>query len=230
MEIGWIILNDSILLVLFLGVQWLFSYYQQSGRNAAIKQDNRKISYEGKKGEHIAQDEDQIVLAHKEHLIRILYIAEKINQSQNKYLLYFYDISSRARFDKLIEDLNTLLTDLYHEQRMANLFIPQSAQQKLDDLVLNAGGIVAEMSTNSSNAAHFISAFNHFMDYADTHNEVKQDYWMHAQKCQKEIEEYKKKKLLFKEPLQQAIQLYAKWLGEYIKQNIRTINQEATEV
>lgn len=213
--------HGIILLVLLLGSYWLIAYFQKSGGNTADKKTKRGISYEGKKGENIADEEDQISQAQKERLIKILYIAEKINQSQNKYLLYFYDSSNRARFDKLIEDLNVLLTDLYHEQRLANLYLPQEQQKMMDDLITNASGIVVEMSTNSTNAANLITAFNHFVEYGSNNKQEQSTYWKHATDCKSKLDEIRKKKLLFKEDYQQSIQKYASWLGEYIKQNIK---------
>ena len=216
--------HGIILLILSLGLYWLISYFSKLGNNTAEKKDKRGISYEGKKGANIADEEDQISQAQKERLIRILYLAEQINQAQNKYLLYFYDSSSRARFDKLIEDLNVLLTDLYHEQRLANLYLPQEQQKMMDDLITNAGGIVAEMSTNSTNAANFITAFNHFVEYGSNNRQEQSTYWKHATECKLKLDELRKKKLLFKEKYQQSIQKYASWLGEYIRQNIRVMS------
>lgn len=209
--------------MLALGSYWLISYFRKSGSNTADKKDKRGISYEGKKGANIADEEDQISQSQKERLIMILYIAEKINQSQNKYLLYFYDSSNRERFDKLIEDLNILLTDLYHEQRLANLYLPQEQQKMMDDLITNASGIVAEMSTNSTNAASFITAFNHFVEYGSNNRQEQSTYWKHATECKLKLDGIRKKKLLFKEDYQQSIQKYASWLGEYIKQNIKVM-------
>lgn len=212
-----------ILLVLSLGLYWLIAYFRKSGSNTAEKKDKRGISYEGKKGENIADEEDQVSQTQKERLVKILYIAEKINQSQNKYFLYLYDLSNRTRLDKLVEDINELLTDLYHEQRLANIFLPEEQQKMMDELVTNASGIVVELSTNSSNAGNCISAFNHFMDYANIHKEEQSTYWEHSRKTMDKIEEFKKKKLMFKEEYQQSIQKYANWLGEYIKQNIKVM-------
>lgn len=77
--------HGIILLVLSLGLYWLISYFSKSGSNTADKKDKRGISYEGKKGANIADEEDQVSQTQKERLVKILYIAEKINQSQNKY-------------------------------------------------------------------------------------------------------------------------------------------------
>ena len=76
------IFHGIICLVLSLGLYWLISYFRKSGSNTADKKDKRGISYEGKKGENIADEEDQISQSQKERLIRILYLSEKINQSQ----------------------------------------------------------------------------------------------------------------------------------------------------
>lgn len=217
------ILRDIIIYLLALGSYWLISYFSKSGSNTADKKDKRGISYEGKKGANIADGEDQVSQTQKERLVKILYIAEKINQSQNKYFLYLYDLSNRTRLDKLVEDINELLTDLYHEQRLANIFLPEEQQKMMDELVTNASGLVVELSTNSSNAGNCISAFNHFMDYANIHKEEQSTYWEHSRKTMDKIEEFKKKKLMFKEEYQQSIQKYANWLGVYIKQNIKVM-------
>ena len=74
-----------ILLILSIGLYWLIAYFRKSGSNAADKNDMRDLSYEGKKGGNVTDDEDSVSRQQRERLIRILYLAEKINQSQNKY-------------------------------------------------------------------------------------------------------------------------------------------------
>lgn len=219
-----VILRDIIIYLLAFGSYWLISYFSKSGSNTADKKDKRGISYEGKKGANIADEEDQISLAQKERLIRILYIAEQINQAQNKYLLYFYDITSRAKFDKLVEDLNSLLTELYHQQRLANLYLPKEQQNILDELLTNVGGVVMELSTNLTNAATFITSFNYFMNYANTNKQEQSEYWKHARKCKDNLDGVRNKKILFKDDCQKSIQKYADWLGEYLKQSIRVMS------
>lgn len=215
--------HGIILLVLSLGLYWLISYFSKSGSNTADKKDKRGISYEGKKGANIADEEDQISQAQKERLIRILYLAEQINQSQNKYLLYFYDITSRAKFDKLVEDLNSLLTELYHEQRLVNLYLSEENKKVLDEIVLNASGVVAEMSTNSTNAASILTTYNLYMDRSVKDMQREQFYLKEALDSQSEFKEMRLKKLLFADKYKIAIQNYADWLGKYLKQNIRVM-------
>ena len=157
-------------------------------------------------------------------MIRILYLAEKINQSQNKYQLYFYDITSRVKFDQLIEDLNSLLTELYHEQRLANLYIREDEKKVLDDMVLNASGVVAEMSTNSTNAASILSTYNLYMDRSVKDLQSEHIYLKEALNSQSEFKKMRLKKLLLADDYQNAIQKYADWLGEYLKQNIRVMS------
>lgn len=217
------ILRDIIIYLLALGSYWLISYFSKSGSNTADKKDKRGISYEGKKGANIADEEDQISLAQKERLIRILYLAEQINQSQNKYLLYFYDITSRGKFDKLVEDLNSLLTELYHQQRLANLYLSEEEQKILDEVVLNASGVVVEMSTNSTNAASILTTYNLYMDRSVKDMQREQFYLKEALDSQSEFKEMRLKKLLFADKYKIAIQNYADWLGKYLKQNIRVM-------
>lgn len=218
------ILRDVIIYLLALGSYWLISYFSKSGSNTADKKDKRGISYEGKKGANIADEEDQISQAQKERLIRILYLAEQINQSQNKYLLYFYDITSRAKFDKLVEDLNSLLTELYHQQRLANLYLSEEEQKILDSVVLNASGVVVEMSTNSTNAASILTTYNLYMDRSVTDKQSEKFYLDNAIKKQMQFEGMRLKKLMFADEYKTAIQKYADWLGEYLKQNIRVMS------
>ena len=217
------LLHDIVIYLLALGSYWLISYFSKSGSNTADKKDKRGISYEGKKGANIADEEDQISQAQKERLIRILYLAEQINQSQNKYLLYFYDITSRAKFDKLVEDLNSLLTELYHEQRLVNLYLSEENKKVLDEIVLNASGVVAEMSTNSTNAASILTTYNLYMDCSVKDMQREQFYLKEALDSQSEFKEMRLKKLLFADKYKIAIQNYADWLGKYLKQNIRVM-------
>lgn len=218
------ILRDIVIYLLALGSYWLISYFSKSGSNTADKKDKRGISYEGKKGANIADEEDQISQAQKERLIRILYLAEQINQAQNKYLLYFYDITSRAKFDKLVEDLNSLLTELYHQQRLANLYLSEEEQKILDEVVLNASGVVVEMSTNSTNAASRLTTYNQYMDRAIKDPQCEHFYMEQALKYQTEFEGMRLKKLAFADEYKNGINKYADWLGEYLKQNIRVMS------
>ena len=218
------LLDCVILLILIIGVDWLKSYFTKKGSNNADKEDTRITSYEGKKGVNVADEEDQLNQVQKERLIKILYLAEKINQSINKYVLYFYDYTTRAKFDRLVEDLNSLLTDVYHEQRLANLFLPKEEQDILDNLLTYLSGIVVELSTNSTNAASRITLYNEYLQLARENKDAEQFYWNEASRVKKELDDISSKELLLKNDLQDAIKKYVEWLDGYIKQNIRTIN------
>ena len=221
------LLDCLILLILIIGVDWLKSYFTKKGSNNADKEDTRITSYEGKKGVNVADEEDQLNQVQKERLIKILYLAEKINQSINKYVLYFYDYTTRAKFDQLVEDLNSLLTDVYHEQRLANLFLPKEEQDILDNLLTYLSGIVVELSTNSTNAASRITLYNEYLQLARENKDAEQFYWNEASRVKNQLDEISAKELMFKKELQNAIKEYVEWLGKYIKENIRTINVDA---
>lgn len=222
-----LIIHDIIILVIAFSLHWLIAYFTKKGNNNADKEDMRVISYEGKKGGNVADEEDQINQAQKERLIRILYLAEKINQSIGKYVLYFYDYTSRVKFDRLVEDLNSLLTDVYHEQRLANLFLPKDEQDILDNLLTYLSGIAVELSTNSTNAASRITLYNEYIQQARENKDAEQFYWNEAVKVKNELDKISEKELVFKVELQSAIKAYVDWLGRYIKENIRTINVDA---
>ena len=221
------LLDCVILLILIIGVDWLKSYFTKKGSNNADKEDTRITSYEGKKGVNVADEEDQLNQGHKERLIKILYLAEKINQSITKYVLYFYDYTTRAKYDRLVEDLNSLLTDVYHEQRLANLFLPKEEQEVLDNLLTCLSGITVELSTNSTNAASRITLYNEYMQQARENKDAEQFYWNEAIKVKNELNGISKKELVFKTELQSAIKEYVAWLSKYIKENIRTVIVDA---
>lgn len=221
------LLDCVILLILIIGVDWLKSYFTKKGSNNADKEDTRITSYEGKKGVNVADEEDQLNQVQKERLIKILYLAENINQSITKYVLYFYDYTTRAKFDRLVEDLNSLLTDVYHEQRLANLFLPKEEQDILDNLLTYLSGIVVELSTNSTNAASRITLYNEYLQLARENKDAEQFYWNEAIKVKNELNEMSKNELVFKAELQSAIKEYVAWLSKFIKENIRTINVDA---
>lgn len=221
------LLDCVILLILIIGVDWLKSYFTKKGSNNADKEDTRITSYEGKKGGNAADYEDQIHIQQKERLVNILYLAEKIQQSISKYVLYFYDYTTRAKFDRLVEDLNSLLTDVYHEQRLANLFLPKEEQDILDNLLTYLSGIVVELSTNSTNAASRITLYNEYLQLARENKDAEQFYWNEAIKVKNELNEMSKNELVFKAELQSAIKEYVAWLSKFIKENIRTINVDA---
>ena len=218
------IIHDIIIYLLALVSFWLISYFKKLGSNQADKKDMRDLSYEGKKGGNIADEEDQLNQVQKERLIKILYLAEKINQSIGKYVLYFYDYTTRAKFDRLVEDLNSLLTDVYHEQRLANLFLPKEEQEVLDNLLTCLSGITVELSTNSTNAASRITLYNEYTQLAQENSDSETFYWNEAIKVKKQLDDISSKELLFKKDLQEAIKKYVEWFEGYIKQNIRTVN------
>lgn len=218
------IIHDIVIYLLALVSFWLISYFKKLGSNQADKKDMRDLSYEGKKGGNIADEEDQLNQVQKERLIKILYLAEKINQSITKYVLYFYDYTTRAKFDRLVEDLNSLLTDVYHEQRLANLFLPKEEQDILDNLLTYLSGIVVELSTNSTNAASRITLYNQCLQQARENKDAEKFYWDEASRVKNQLDEISAKELMFKKELQNAIKEYVEWLEGYIKQNIRTIN------
>lgn len=218
------LLDCVILLILIIGVDWLKSYFTKKGSNNADKEDTRITSYEGKKGVNVADEEDQLNQGQKERLIKILYLAEKINQSITKYVLYFYDYTTRAKFDRLVEDLNSLLTDVYHEQRLANLFLPKEEQEVLDNLLTCLNGITVELSTNSTNAASRISLCIEYLQRAREDKDRESDFLNEAINVKKQIDDISTKELMFKNDLQEAIKKYVEWLEGYIKQNIRTVN------
>jgi hypothetical protein len=218
------LLDCVILLILIIGVDWLKSYFTKKGSNNADKEDTRITSYEGKKGVNVADEEDQLNQGQKERLIRILYLAEKINQSITKYVLYFYDYTTRAKFDRLVEDLNSLLTDVYHEQRLANLFLPKEEQEVLDNLLTCLSGITVELSTNSTNAASRITIYNEYLQRAREDQASKIYCLNEANVVRHGLKVLSEKELEFKNDLQEAIKKYVEWLEGYIKQNIRTIN------
>lgn len=211
-----------------MGLYWLISYFRQKGRNAADLDDKRGLSYESKKGENYAIDEDKIYLEHKERLVRILYIAEKISLSRGKYVLYFYDNTNRSKFDALTESLNDLLADLYYEQSMAMMFLQQKEQQKvLETLVAAAHGVIAELCTNSTNASSAITRYNQWMEYSRLSKEQSNQFYLpKANKAKEELNQILAKKLLFAEPLGKSIEEYAKWLSEYLKIKINNIKSE----
>ena len=107
-DIIWFILKWIIPDIILLSVAFIIlkrkAYFTKKGSNNADKEDMHDISYKSKKGSNIADEEDQINQTQKERLIRILYLAEKINQSIGKYVLYFYDYTGRVKFDRLVED------------------------------------------------------------------------------------------------------------------------------
>lgn len=222
-----LIIHDIVILIIAFGLHWLVAYFTKKGSNNADKEDMHDISYKSKKGSNIADEEDQISQTQKERLIRILYLAEKINQTIGKYVLYFYDYTERLKFDRLVEELNSLLTDVYHEQRLANLFLPKEEQELLDNLLTYLSGITVELSTNATNAASRITLYNEYLQLARENKDAEQFYWKEAIKVKNQLDEISAKELMFKKELQSAIKEYVEWLGKYIKENIRTINVDA---
>jgi hypothetical protein len=143
-------------------------------------------------------------------------------------VLYFYDNTSRTKFDTLTESLNDILADLYYEQSMAMMFLQQEEQQKvLETLVTAAHGLIAELCTNSTNASSAITRYNKWIEYARISNEQSNQLCLEeANKAKEELNQISAKKLLFAEPLGKSMEEYAKWLSEYLKININGIKSE----
>ena len=96
----------------------LKEYESEKGKNLATKEDIEEIT------QKVEEVKSAVTLSHKQRfdqmveqervLLEILYDATKISQSQNKLILYLYDLSSRVRHDSLVESVNDTIAHLYH--------------------------------------------------------------------------------------------------------------------
>ena len=105
--------------------------------------------------------------------------------------------------------------------------MPNDEQEILDNLLTNLTGITVELSTNSTNAASRITLYNEYLQLARENKDAEQFYWNEAIKVKNQLDEISAKELMFQKELQSAMKEYVGWLGKYLKENIRTINDNS---
>ena len=149
-------------------------------------------------------------------LLEILYDATKISQSQNKLILYLYDLSSRVRHDSLVESVNDTIAHLYHFCNVASLSMQiDGLSEQIEALSSATTYLASSINMVATNASNLIDQFNNQMDYAmrmdNPHKNVSLN---RALESKRQIEDMRNKPIDGKDALTAAIDSYCKWLKE----------------
>ena len=220
---------------------YLSSIAKRLGENNADILQNRLKEYEAEKGKNLATKEDiaditqkveevkSVVslttqskfqkLAEQERiLLGILYDATKIAQSQNKIILYFYDTSSRLRYDNLVETVNDTLAHFYHLSNLAVVSMNNDdVIQKIGDLSTATTYLAGQVSVAATNAASLVDQYRNQLDHAmkmgdDDKNKA---IWLASGlQTKQQIEAMRGRPIDGRDKLDSAIEEYCNWLKE----------------
>lgn len=231
----------AIVFLSYAACLWLENYFSKKGSNKADKEDIEGISYKSEKGKNYATKEDIEEITRKvedvknlvsftaqkrfEHLneqerilVKILHEATLISQSQNKLLLYLYDVTSRQRYDSLVDFINDRLAQFYHLSNLAIVTVQDDeVYERIENLSKCVTFLGLQVCTIATNAANFVSLHNNKMDYAlnKTNNEQEKAEWFsRAIKDKQYIEAMRDKPVKGKDELNKAIEDYCLWLKQ----------------
>ncbi len=209
------IVLDIIIILLILFYKRLEHFFAQKGKDDALIDDSREISYENKKGEYLATKEDIEELTRKieavknevsfenqrkhdfinqrtNRLLNILYYTEKLNEYQSILLYSLYDYNSADRLTKLIEQINETLLNFLHECRIAQITIQdKDISSRITDLIQEAKSYAAYMCYIASNASSYMNNWQNFLELAYKNNN-NQQLLEEAQKSQDGIDKKRK--------------------------------------
>jgi hypothetical protein len=111
----------------------------------------------------------------------------------NKFLLYLYDVTSRQRYDSLVDFINDRLAQFYHLSNLAIVTVQDDeVYERIENLSKCVTFLGLQVCTIATNAANFVSFHNNKMDYAlnKTNNEQEKAEWFsRAIKDKQDIEE-----------------------------------------
>lgn len=229
------------ILILNLIVFWFQNYTGKKASNRADKEDTREISYEGEKGKNIATKEDIAEITKQVEdiknyvsfsaqkrfnhlneqeriLVEILHMATLISQSQNKLIFYLHDVTTRQRYDLLVDFINDSLTQFYHLSNLAIITIQDDkVNEKIENLSMAVTYLGLQVCAKATNAANLVSTFNSKMDYAlnKSSDEREKNSWLSLANIDKQnIEKMKNEPIEGKVELNKAIEDYKLWLKQ----------------
>lgn len=217
------------------------NYFGRKGSNRADKEDTRAISFESEKGKNLATKEDMAEITKQVEdiknyvsfsaqkrfeylneqeriLLEILHTATLISQSQNKLFLYLHDVTTRQRYDLLVDFVNDRLTQFYHLSNLAIIIVQDDdINVRLEDLSKSVTFLSSQVCTKAANAANLVGFYNNKMDYAlnKTSNDQEKADWLSQAKIDKQkIEKMKVEPITGKTDLNKAIEDYKLWLKQ----------------
>lgn len=198
----------------------LKEYESEKGRNLATKEDIEEITQkveEVKSAVTYSNKQRFNQIAEQEKvLLEILYDATRIRQSQNKLVLYLYDLSSRIRHDNLVESVNDTIAHFYHLSNVARLSMQiDGLEEHVEALSFATTLLAGNVSVVATNAANTIDYYNTHMDYAmRTDNPYKDSSLNNALDSKRQIESMRNKPIEGTKELSTAIDDYCRWLKE----------------
>ncbi len=197
-------------------------YESEKGRNLATKEDIEEITKmveEVKAVVSLSNQKRHDQLAEQERiLLGILFDATKIAQSQNKMILYLYDISSRTRYDNLVESVNDTLAHFYHLNNLAVISIRlDDIEDRIGNLSVATTYLASQINVAATNAASLVDQFNNEYDHAMKldNSDPNKAYWIEAGSQTKSlIEGMRGKSIKGRDELDKEIDLYCSWLKQ----------------
>lgn len=165
-------------------------FVKQKGKNLAIKDDARDISYEQEKGRSIAIKEDLKKITEqmetikneisfenqRRHIyieqrtnrfIEILHLAEELRLYGNLLSFYLYDNHSTEKISLLIDNSNKTLLKLIHECRLLTVSIDDKAiTDSTNKLVESTQQYVAFICYIASNGMNYLKNWKNNFDLA----------------------------------------------------------------
>lgn len=238
--------SEYVLLIITVAIvnivcYWLQNYVSKKAENQADREDIRDITYESEKGKNLATKEDIEEITRKVEevknfislaaqkryerlneqeklLLEILHVATLISQSQNKLLFYLHDITTRQRFDALVDFVNDQLSQLYHLCNLATITVNvEGVEDKVMSLVKNSTFLGIQVCTIATNAANIVNQYTGQLDYAlnkTTSDKAKAKWLVLANQTKQKIEELREKSIDGKEQLNNSIEDYCSWLKQ----------------
>lgn len=238
--------SEYVLLIITVAIvnfvcYWLQNYVSKKAENRADKEDIRDITYESEKGKNFATKEDIEEITRKVEevknvvslaaqkryerlneqeklLLEVLYIATLISQSQNKLLFYLHDITTRQRFDSLVDYVNDHLSQLCHLCNLAMITVNvEGVEDKVMSLVKYSTFLGIQVCTVATNAANIVSQYTGQLDYAlnkTTSDKDKAKWLVLANQTKQKIEELREKSIDGKEQLNNSIEDSCSWLKQ----------------
>lgn len=233
------IILTLLLVILAYSQRSLKTMFEQIGKNIADILQNRDKEYESEKGRNLATKEDIEEITEKieqvkseisfrnqwkqdhiqkreERLIRILHLANKIAMSQNRIIIKSRNAYNVEKLFALIDEIDTYAVDLSHE---GNMLVVDYRQFKditpATKLIDTASKYAAELSCLANNVANALQVSDIFKNRALANESSASTHEMtNSLFLSQQAQTYVNTPLVFKQPLQDAINEYIIWLEQ----------------
>lgn len=234
------IINIILALILFIGILCQYSLrsmFEQTGKNMADILQNRDKEYESEKGRNLATKEDieeitekieQVkaeisfknqwehdhILKREERLISILNLANKIVMSQNRIIIMSRNAFNVDKLFAMINEIDSYAVELSHEGNMLIVDYRQFKDIKPAALLIDiATKYAGELNCLANNVANSLQGADFFKNRAlenETAESVRE--MKTSLNISQQAQNYVSAPLQFKQPTQDAINEYLRWL------------------